>query len=140
MNLASKVAARYAKILSDAEFTKLMKWLGPKALKAHMAFPRGRREFDTDTRDFIFNISPRDYLTVPVADAKRMMRDGTPLRDIVNPKAYAAMKDVLETLRNRRLRFKMVKAPWDHGGSYILAEMPRPKTDPGKVDPRTWMS
>ena len=142
--LAQKLALRYAKMLAKAEFDQLMGWLGPKALATHKKFPRGRREFDTNTRDLTFNIAPSDYLRVPVEEAKAMMRAGDQLQDVVNTEAYRAMKDMLETLRKRRIRFKMVKAPWDHGGSYILAELPMPKgqsaPEPAaEVDPRTWM-
>jgi hypothetical protein len=142
--LAQKVALRYAKLLAKAEFAQLIQWLSPKAAAAHKQFPRGRREFDTRTRVLRYNIAPVDYLRVPVEEAKAMMREGDQLMDVVNPKAYRAMKDVLEALRKRRIKFKMVKTPWDHGGSYIEAIMPSPKgqaaPEPAaEVDPRTWM-
>ena len=140
--LAQKVALRYARLLAEAEFTKLMKWMGPKALAAHKKFPRGRREFDTRTRVFRFNIAPEDYLTVPVEEAKARMREGEGFLDVVNEEAYHAVMSVLDALRKRRIKFKMVKVPWDRGGSYAEAVLPMPKGQSApepEVDPRTWM-
>lgn len=141
--LALKVAQRYARQLNDAEFTKLMKWLGPKAFKAHQKFPNGQRYFDLRTRVFRYNIDPTDYLNYNIEQAKAMMAEGSQLRDVVNPEAYRAMKGVLETLRRRRIKFKMINVSWAAGGSYIEATMPKPEAqpmpEPGKVDPRTWM-
>jgi hypothetical protein len=146
--IARRVALRYARLLSRKEFDKLMEWFGPKAMAAHRKFPSGHREFDTRTRVMTYNIAPDDYLKVDVDKAKAMMSEGAQLMDVVNPEAYRAMKDVLEALRKRHIKFKMVNVSWAQGGSYIEAVLPKPQAKepqqqtlpgPGEVDPRTWI-
>jgi hypothetical protein len=127
MTAAQRVAARYAKQIKGAEFGQLMQWLGPKAYAAYRKFPDGMRSFDTNSRVFQFNIDPKDYLNYGINEAKRMMAEGAMLQEVVNPVAYRAMKDVIEALRKRHIRFEMVKVPWTEGGSFIEATFPKPK-------------
>lgn len=120
MDLAQKVAERFARTLSDSEYTKLVAWLGPKALAAHRKYPRGLRSFDDDTRKFVFNIDPQDYFEIePGVEYKRAPRPTG-----VIPEAYKAMQDVLTTLRARRIKHRVVKVSWEAGGSYIEALFP----------------
>jgi hypothetical protein len=143
MDIISRVVARYAKRLNRAEFDKLMQWIGPKAYAVHKDFPRGLRKFDTETRVFKFNIDPEDFLAISIDEAIPLLQEGTPISEIANPKAYRAMKELLGALKKRRIRYKIVKMRWREGGSYIQAELPKPKVPkpppPGSVDPRTWI-
>ncbi len=128
MTVAQRVAARYAKEVNYRDFSRLMQWLGPKAYAAHKKFPDGFRFFDTTTREFRFNIDPKDYLSYDIEEAKRMMAEGAMLQEVVNPVAYRAMKDVIEALRKRNIQFNMTKVPWTEGGSYITATFPKPNS------------
>ncbi len=127
MDLAKKVAFRFARELRKDEFDKLVQWIGPKAHSAHRKFPRGRRVFDTRTRIFLFNIDPADYLRYNIEAAKAKMQQGATLADVVNPEAYAAMRGVLEDMKRRRFKFRMVNVSWADGGSYVEAILPRPQ-------------
>jgi hypothetical protein len=133
--LSLRVAQRYAKSLGEAEFTKLMLWVGPKAHEAHRKFPKGRREFDTRTRVLRFNIAPEDYLRYDIEEAKARMGQGAQLAEVVNPKAYAAMRGVLQALKARQVKFRMINVPWTRGGSYVEAMLPQPKAQEPQADP-----
>jgi hypothetical protein len=123
-----RVIRKYARELSSREFETLMRWLGPKAYTAHKQYPEGRRYFDTRTRVFAFNISPEDYLAYDIDTARRMMDGGAKLRDVVNPRAYAAMRDVIGELKKRNVKFRLEKRAWTKGGSFIVAKLPEPKS------------
>ena len=137
LGLAKKVAIRFAAELRKDEFDQLMLWIGPKAHKAHRKFPDGKREFDTRTRVFRFNIDPKDYLRYDLDEALGRMRGGETLADVVNPEAYEAMRGVLADMKKRRLKLEMIKVPWRNGGSFIQAVLPKPKRpeEPQNDDP-----
>lgn len=124
---AQRIVLRYAKYLSNVEFDQLMKWLGPKAYEAHQKFPKGVRFFNTTSRVFKFNITPEDYLKFSISETKEMLAGGATIKDIVNPVAYKAMEGVFNTLRKRKIPYKLVKVPLTDGGSYIQAKMPQKK-------------
>lgn len=109
--------------LNESDFTQLVEWLGPKALRTHKRYPRGHRYFNTDTRIFQFNIDPSDYFMIEpgIEGVSPPKVKGTV------PEAYRAMRDVIKTLRARKIRFRIIRVSWESGGSYIEATFPHPK-------------
>src|SRR4051812_33149135 len=108
--------------LNDADFTKLVTWLGPKALRTLRKYPDGQRYFNTETRVFRFNIDPHDYFQITPGEVG--VREPKIERTI--PEAYRAMRDVIEALRARKIHYQIVRVSWAAGGSYIEAILPRP--------------